>query len=144
MDTREGDESASPGRSPRRSRRQRTAIERVADAVVALKGAPPAAAPSRPPAPPPLQRVETVFQPFNLLPSFSVEDNVAMPLALAGMPAAARRARARRLLEVVGLAGRARFRPGRLSGGEQQRVAVARALAGPPGRGLAAQPTGNP
>jgi putative ABC transport system ATP-binding protein len=258
MDTREGEESASPGRSPRRSRRQRSAIERAADAVVALQGgatpAPeielplPAPTPevleatvpiavAAPPPPLPfgdgfrdllgqavglrldavtrtyrmgdvtvdavqdvtleiapgefvavvgpsgcgkttllgllggldrptsghvyaaggaldqlpeasladyrLQRVGTVFQTFNLLPSFSAEDNVAMPLALAGVPTGARRARARRLLELVGLAGRAGFRPGRLSGGEQQRVALARALAGRPGLVLADEPTGN-
>lgn len=84
--------------------------------------------------------VGTVYQAFHLLPHLTVEENVALPLALAG-----RRdpARVRDLLARVGLARRARHHPSEISGGEQQRAAVARALVHRPPLLLADEPTGN-
>src|SRR3954447_10003528 len=71
-----------------------------------------------------LQRVATIFQTFNLIAAMSVEENVSLPLVLAGIPADERRERARHLLALVGLVGKAKVRAGRLSGGEQQKVSI--------------------
>ncbi len=84
-----------------------------------------------------------VFQFFNLLPSLTVAENVALPMQIDGRPAADVRARVAALLDRVGLAHRAAHRPAQLSGGEQQRVAVARAMANEPAILLGDEPTGN-
>ncbi|HMB54696.1 MAG TPA: ABC transporter ATP-binding protein [Thermoanaerobaculia bacterium] len=84
-----------------------------------------------------------VFQFYNLIPTLTVEENLLLPLELQGRADAAGRRRAGELLAEVGLADRADDFPDRLSGGEQQRVAVARALAHDPLLVLADEPTGN-
>src|SRR5712691_11194876 len=84
-----------------------------------------------------------VFQTFNLIPVLSAEENVAYPMAIARVPADARRERARELLEAVGLAEKSGVRPDLLSGGQRQRVAIARALADRPAIVFADEPTAN-
>jgi putative ABC transport system ATP-binding protein len=89
-----------------------------------------------------LRNIGFVFQRFYLLPILSAVENVALPMAEAGIPKQERLQRASELLEYVGLGGRLRHRPSELSGGEQQRVAIARALANRPSLLLADEPTG--
>jgi putative ABC transport system ATP-binding protein len=84
-----------------------------------------------------------VFQFFNLLPSLSAEENVLLPALIAGRRDDAMRARAKQLLDRVGLGPRAGHLPAELSGGEQQRVSIARALLTEPEIVLADEPTGN-
>jgi putative ABC transport system ATP-binding protein len=84
-----------------------------------------------------------VFQSFNLIADLSVYENVEYPLTLRGVSNEERRERTMKALERVGMTGRARQRPGQLSGGHQQLVAVARAIAGQPPIVLADEPTGN-
>ncbi len=89
------------------------------------------------------QSMGFVFQAFNLLPVLTAAENVEIPLLLQGLGGKPARQRALEMLETLGLAHRARHRPDQLSGGEQQRVAVARALVHRPAVVWADEPTGN-
>jgi putative ABC transport system ATP-binding protein len=90
-----------------------------------------------------LRRFGFVFQSFNLVSVLDAAQNVALPMALAGVPRAERTRRAMALLERFGVAHRSDHLPHRLSGGERQRVALARALANDPAVVFADEPTGN-
>jgi putative ABC transport system ATP-binding protein len=89
------------------------------------------------------RRVGFVFQNFNLLPHISALENVEMPMLFGGVKPAERRQRATELLERVGLGDRVDHKPTELSGGQMQRVAIARSLAMNPDIVLADEPTGN-
>lgn len=89
------------------------------------------------------RHVGFVFQSHHLLEEFSSEENVMMPMLIAGVKRSEAQERAKQLLELVQMSHRLAHRPSALSGGEQQRVAIARALANNPSVVLADEPTGN-
>ncbi len=84
-----------------------------------------------------------VFQFFHLVPRLTAMENIELPMVLAGIPVAERRKRVEKILEAVGLEGRAHHKPEQLSGGQRQRVAIARATIMQPSVVLADEPTGN-
>ncbi|UJS25168.1 ABC transporter ATP-binding protein [Thiothrix winogradskyi] len=89
------------------------------------------------------EKIGFIFQSFHLIPRLSAADNVALPLVLTGMPAAARKTKVQQALAGLGLQDRADHRPAQLSGGQQQRVAIARATIMQAPLLLADEPTGN-
>jgi putative ABC transport system ATP-binding protein len=89
------------------------------------------------------ERIGFVFQFFHLVPRLTAQENIELPMALAGIAVEQRHARSRELLVSYGLPDRAHHRPEQLSGGQRQRVAIARATVMRPGLLLADEPTGN-
>lgn len=89
------------------------------------------------------EKIGFIFQTYNLLPVYTVYENVEFPLLLLGMPEANRRRAVLDALEAVGLTGKVQSRPAQLSGGEAQRVAVARAMVKSPALVIADEPTAN-
>jgi putative ABC transport system ATP-binding protein len=89
------------------------------------------------------KHIGLVFQAFNLIPTLSAEENIALPAMLGGRLSQAQKMKIEALMETLGIASRRRHRPDALSGGEQQRVAIGRALVSDPAIILADEPTGN-
>jgi putative ABC transport system ATP-binding protein len=89
------------------------------------------------------EKIGFVFQNFNLLPYATAYENVEIPMIFMGVRTKQRKSRTMELLDAVGLAGRAHHKPSELSGGEMQRVAIARSMANNPSLILADEPTGN-
>lgn len=88
-------------------------------------------------------RIGFIFQFFHLLPRLTAEENIALPMMLAGIPHAERQQRTRKILSLLGLTERAQHKPEQLSGGQRQRVAIGRATIMQPQVLLADEPTGN-